>query len=293
MASIDFNWFGGENWFQQPPNPISPINLISFTTVFAIQFFFGLWGFRQRPYPAGRPIDVAQAIEYKRIEIRYYYYCLILIVQCSYNEECWLVSRRLFGSSATGPLQLITLKPAWDKDTFIWGEDMDEWGLWHSWERVSTWDVRLGAAATSFVHKLQNSIPPWVPPKGEEKKSYKLYKQLQEEAIASKNRDFAVLEANDGEIIAKKNPCLKPWEVLSIQQANDQIAYSGIWYCERLGSNATGPPYLRNWNKYVKSYRVYNKLAQTIPRFREVMRKVPAESDKKQNGKMAAEDNGT
>lgn len=39
---------------------------------FAKQFFFGLWGFRQRPYPPGRPIDAAQAIGYKRLERRYY-----------------------------------------------------------------------------------------------------------------------------------------------------------------------------------------------------------------------------
>ena len=39
---------------------------------FARQFFFGLWGFRQRPYPPGRPIDVAQAVGYKRLEKRYY-----------------------------------------------------------------------------------------------------------------------------------------------------------------------------------------------------------------------------
>lgn len=39
---------------------------------FMKQFQFGLWGFRQRPYPPGRPIDVAQAIGYKRLEERYY-----------------------------------------------------------------------------------------------------------------------------------------------------------------------------------------------------------------------------
>lgn len=39
---------------------------------FARQFFFGLWGFRQRPYPPGKPNDVAQAIGYKRLEKRYY-----------------------------------------------------------------------------------------------------------------------------------------------------------------------------------------------------------------------------
>lgn len=55
--------------------------------------------------------------------------------------------------------------------------------------------VRLGAAATALLHKLQKGIPPWVPLKGREPKTYK---QLQKEAIESKKRDMAVLEANDG-----------------------------------------------------------------------------------------------
>lgn len=47
---------------------------------FMKQFLFGLWGFRQRPYPPGRPIDVAQAIGYKRLEKRYYdCKCLLLL----------------------------------------------------------------------------------------------------------------------------------------------------------------------------------------------------------------------
>jgi len=55
--------------------------------------------------------------------------------------------------------------------------------------------VRLAASATALLHKLQKGIPPWVPLKGFEKKTYK---QLQEEAVESKRRDLAVLEANDG-----------------------------------------------------------------------------------------------
>lgn len=55
--------------------------------------------------------------------------------------------------------------------------------------------VRLGAAATAFLHKLQKGIPPWVPVKGHEEKTYK---QVQEEAYESKRRDLAVLEANNG-----------------------------------------------------------------------------------------------
>lgn len=55
--------------------------------------------------------------------------------------------------------------------------------------------VRLGAAATAFLHKLQKGIPPWVPLKGREQKTYK---QMQQEAVESKRRDLAVLEANGG-----------------------------------------------------------------------------------------------
>lgn len=55
--------------------------------------------------------------------------------------------------------------------------------------------VRLGAAATAFLHKLQKGVPPWVPLKGHEKKTYK---QLQEEAMESRRRDNAVLQANGG-----------------------------------------------------------------------------------------------
>lgn len=55
--------------------------------------------------------------------------------------------------------------------------------------------VRLGAAATAFLHKLQKGNPPWVPLKGREEKTFE---QAQREAYESKRRDLAVLKANDG-----------------------------------------------------------------------------------------------
>ncbi|KAG4393261.1 hypothetical protein GLYMA_03G050400v4 [Glycine max] len=161
---------------------------------FARQFFFGLWNFRQRPYPPGKPIDAAQSIGYKNLDRRYYDFIM--------RSGGWYYKDRL--GRTRGPLELITLKTAWgagiiDKNTFIWGEDMDEWAPIHmiyGMERaIATWEVRLAASATALLHKLQKGIPPWVPLKGFEKKTYK---QLQEEAIESKRRDLAVLEANDG-----------------------------------------------------------------------------------------------
>ncbi|KAL1206782.1 Protein TIC 56 [Cardamine amara subsp. amara] len=291
---------------------------------FMKQFLFGLWGFRQRPYPPGRPIDVAQAIGYKRLEKRYYDFIM--------KTGGWWYKDRL--GRSRGPCELITLKTAYgagiiDRDTFIWGEDMDEWAPIHMVyglePAIATWEVRLGAAATAFLHKLQKGIPPWVPLKGREPKTYK---QLQKEAIESKKRDMAVLEANDGvwpgvrtpshalflwasgselttvletdhmpnkfipkqlrQELAKVIPGLRPWEVISIEQAMDQITYGGEWYREPLGTYTTGPPYIREWNRnvmrlfrifYSLSVRVGQKLERTVPGFDTIMDKVQKDYD--------------
>ncbi|KAK9668520.1 hypothetical protein RND81_13G066300 [Saponaria officinalis] len=293
---------------------------------FARQFFFGLWGFRQRPYPSGRPIDVAQAIGYKRLEKRYYDFAM--------KTGGWFYKDRL--GRTRGPCELIQLKTAWgagiiDKHTFIWGEDMDEWapiGMVRGVEAaIATWEVRFGAAATATLHKLQKGIAPWVPLKGHEEKTYK---QLQEEAIESKRRDLAVLQANGGvwpgvripshalflwasgselttileadhmpnkfipkylrKELAKAIPGLRPWEVLSVEQAMDQLTYGGEWYRQPLGTYTTGPPYIRHWNKDVMrtfkiffnlSTRVYSRLERMIPGFDKVMKEVDEEESAK------------
>ncbi|CAL5210785.1 unnamed protein product [Lathyrus oleraceus] len=286
---------------------------------FARQFYLGIWGFWQRPYPSGKPIDAAQAIGYKKLERRYYDFIM--------RSGVWFYKDRL--GRTRGPLALQTLRTAWgggviDKNTFIWGEDMDEWAPIHmiyGMERaIATWDARLTASATAFFHKLQNGIPPWVPLKGFEKKSYK---QLQEEAIESKRRDLAVMEANDGiwpgvripshalflwasgpeltptleqdhmpnksipkdlrQQLAKMIPGLRPWEVLSIEQAMDRIAFNGKWHRVPLGSYNTGPPFLRRWNEDVMRYYAaakgisslaYEALMADFPGFEKISKKM-------------------
>ncbi|KAL8154249.1 hypothetical protein V2J09_012009 [Rumex salicifolius] len=294
---------------------------------FAKQFFFGLWGYKQRPYPPGRPIDVAQAIGYKQLEKRYYDFIM--------KTSGWYYKDRL--GRTRGPCELIQLKTAWgggviDKDTFIWGEDMDEWApinmVYGLEPAIATWEVRMGASATAFLHRLQKGIPPGVPLKGQEKKTYK---QLQDEAIESKKRDLAVLKANDGiwpgvrtpshtlflwasgseltnileedhmpnkyiprdlrKLLAKHIPGLRPWEVLSVEQAMDQITFGGEWYREPLGCYMTGPPYVRHYNKdltqllkawitlYRKGYRV---LQRSVPAFDKVEKMSKEQFVKKQ-----------
>lgn len=64
----------------------------------------------------------------------------------------WYYKDRL--GRTRGPLELITLKTAWgagiiDKNTFIWGEDMDEWAPIHmvyGMERaIATWEGLLSS----------------------------------------------------------------------------------------------------------------------------------------------------
>ncbi|CAI0424151.1 unnamed protein product [Linum tenue] len=291
---------------------------------FARQFFFGLWGFRQRPYPSSRPIDVAQAIGYQKLEKRYYDFIM--------RSGGFYYKDRL--GRTRGPMELIQLKTAWgggiiDKDTFVWMEDMDEWAPIHMIygmePAIATWEVRFGAAATALLKKLQHGIKPWAPLKGHEPKTYK---QVQQEAIESRKRDLAVLQANGGvwpgvrtpshalflwasgpeltptleqdhmpnkyipkdlrERLAKIIPGLRPWEVLSVEQAMDKITYGGQWYREPLGAYMTGPPYIRHWNKDVRRIleifynlgsQVYSKLERTIPGFDTVMEKVQTDAD--------------
>ncbi|KAF2288487.1 hypothetical protein GH714_007879 [Hevea brasiliensis] len=257
---------------------------------------------QERPYPSSRPIDVAQAIGYKRLEKRYYDFIM--------KSGGFYYKDRL--GRTRGPMELIQLKTAWVL------------GVSGSANGPGKAKVRLAAAATAFLHKLQKGIPPWVPLKGHEKKTYK---QLQQEAIESKRRDLAVLEANDGvwpgvripshalflwasgsELtnvleadhmpnkyipkdlrlqLAKIIPGLRPWEVLSVEQAMDKITFGGKWYREPLGTYTTGPPYIRHWNKDVKrifrifytlSIQVYNKLERTIPGFNTIIEKVQADA---------------
>lgn len=69
----------------------------------------------------------------------------------------WYYKDRL--GRTRGPLELITLKTAWgagiiDKNTFIWGEDMDEWAPIHmvyGLERaIATWEGLLSFIISYF-----------------------------------------------------------------------------------------------------------------------------------------------
>lgn len=57
--------------------------------------------------------------------------------------------------------------------------------------------------------------------------------------------------------MAEVIPGLRPWEVLSVEQAMDQITYGGEWYREPFGMFTTGPPYIENWNNDVKVHSCF------------------------------------
>lgn len=257
------------------------------------QYHFGLWGYQQRPYPPGRPIDVAQSIGYSNLDMRYYDF--------SMKSGGWYYKDRL--GRTRGPMELITMKTAWaagiiDTHTFVWGDDMDEWapiGMIYGLEKaVNTIDVKLAAAGTAFIHKLAKGIPPWMPLKGRQKKTYQ---QLQKEGIESKEREKAVMRQHGGvwpgqmipshalflwasgteltplieadtmpnkfipyelrKDLAKVVPGLRPWEVISLEQTMDLITYNMRWYREPLTSFTTRAEYIAEYNEEIKTLYEY------------------------------------
>ncbi|KAH9309324.1 hypothetical protein KI387_037235, partial [Taxus chinensis] len=259
---------------------------------FMKQYLFGLWQYKQRPYPPCRPIDVTQAIGTEYLSARYYDFVM--------RYGSWYYKDRL--GRTRGPMELINLRTALasgivDKDTFVWGDDMDEWtpiGMVYGLEAaVNTADVKLAAAGAALGHKLARGLAPWIPAKGRE---IKTYKQLQKEGIESKEREKAAMRQHGGVLpgqlipshtlflwasgteltplierdtmpnkyvsydlrkyMAKVVPGLRPWEVLTMEQIMDKITYAG-WYREPLGSYNTGPPFSERPMDLPKSYNVH------------------------------------
>lgn len=77
----------------------------------------------------------------------------------------WYYKDRL--GRTRGPLELITLKTAWgagiiDKDTFIWGEDMDEWVPIHMVygleKAIATWEGLLDFLSHVYSFCLMQSL---------------------------------------------------------------------------------------------------------------------------------------
>lgn len=245
---------------------------------FMKQYLFGLWVYRQRPYPPGKPINVTQALGTTHLDARYLDFAM--------RYGSWYYKDRL--GRTRGPLELITLRTALaggivDKDTFVLGDDMDEWtpiGMVYGLESaVNTFDVKLAAAGAAFCHKLGRLLPPWIPSLGRE---IKTFKQLQKEGIESKEREKSAMRQNCGVLpgqmipshmlflwasgteltplierdtmpnkyvsynqrkqMAKVVPGLRPWEILNMEQIMDDVTYAG-WYREPLGSYNTGPPF--------------------------------------------------
>ncbi|KAG0569244.1 hypothetical protein M758_6G072200 [Ceratodon purpureus] len=250
------------------------------------QFQFGLWGYRQRPYPPERPIDVQQVLGYKWLDKRY--------ADFTMRAGGWYYKDRL--GRTRGPMELVNLKTAWaagivDKNTFIWGDDMDEWapiGMVYGLQScVETPDIKLATMGSALVHKLARGLPPWTPLKGH---SIKSYKQIQSEAIEKREREKAVMRQNHGiwpgestpahamflwaggseltdlleqgkqevqankfisyearKELAKQIPGLRPWEVNEVEQVMDLVTYCKEWYREDLGEFTTRADYERDW----------------------------------------------
>ena len=91
-------------------------------------------------------------------------FCFIVLVIM--RSGGWYYKDRL--GRTRGPLELITLKTAWgagiiDKDTFIWGEDMDEWAPIHMVyglePAIATWEgLFYGVSSYSSFSKSAKGV---------------------------------------------------------------------------------------------------------------------------------------
>lgn len=261
------------------------------------QYHFGLWGCQQRPYPPERPIDIAQSLGYRFLDTRYYDFAM--------KSNGWYYKDRL--GRTRGPMELITMKTAWaagiiDTHTFVWGDDMDEWapiGMVYGLEKaVNTIDVKLATAGTAFIHKLAKGLPPWIPLKGHQKKTYQ---QLQKEGIESREREKAVMRQHGGvwpgqmipshalslwasgteltplieadtmpnkfipydlrKDLAKVIPGLRPWEVINLEQTMELITFNREWYRESLGTFTTRIEYIPEATEELKEFLMISRAA--------------------------------
>ncbi|CAM6099556.1 unnamed protein product [Calypogeia fissa] len=247
------------------------------------QFGFGLWGYKQRPYPISKPCDVQQVLGYKWLDKRYADYAM--------RAGGWYYKDRL--GRTRGPMEMVNLKTAWaagivDKNTFIWGDDMDEWApigmIYGLQTAIETPDIKAATMGTSLVQKMVSGVPLWHPRKGHE---FKSYRQLQAEAIEKRERENAVLRKNKGawpgerapsyslflwasgpelttildgddkggkfipynvrKKLARDIPGLRPWEVRDVEQVMDLMTFNRQWYREDLGDFTTKPDYEKDW----------------------------------------------
>ncbi|XP_002962001.2 protein TIC 56, chloroplastic [Selaginella moellendorffii] len=258
---------------------------------FLKEHLFGLWGYRQRPYPPDRPIDAQQAFGFKWLHKRY--------ADFTMRSGGWYYKDRL--GRTRGPMELVNMQTAWaggliDKNTFIWGEDMDEWapiGMVYGLERcINRWDIKMVTLGLALVYKLSRGIPLTTPRKGHEPKTLQ---QLQNEALEDRERQRAVLRLNGGvwpgerepthtvflwaggsqlsdhlnrfsetmpdkfisyhmrKKLMKLCPALRPKDFINIEKVMDALTYQADWYREPLGTFNSRPDFEKEWFKAVKN----------------------------------------
>lgn len=268
------------------------------------EFQFGLWGYRQRPYPPEKPNDIQQMLGYKWLDKRY--------ADFTMRSGGWYYKDRL--GRTRGPMELVNMKTAWaggiiDRNTFIWGDDMDEWApismVYGVEQCVNTPDLSLAAAGLDLIHKITRGLPLWTPKKGHEKKSFK---QLQSEALEKREKEKAVLRLNNGiwpgelapshtefmwaggselttileehnrympdkfisyemrKELAEVIPGLRPWEVLDIEQVMEKATYGEKWFREPLTAFTTRANYDEAWfNDYKDKWEgLHEELLETF-----------------------------
>lgn len=248
---------------------------------FIKQFHFGLWGYRQHPYPPEKPWDVQQTLGSKWLNRRYYDHAM--------RGGNFYYKDRL--GRTRGPMEVVNLKTAYaagivDKNTFVWGDDMDEWAplgmVYGLHSAVAAPDARLAAWGGAIVHKVARGMNPFRARKGHRRVSYA---ELQRMALDKREREEAVLANHGGawpgervpshalflwaggsqltdllesnkvmpdkfipahvrRKLMEQIPGLRPHEIVKWEQWADLLMYNREWWREPLGAFKLRPQYL-------------------------------------------------
>lgn len=159
-------------------------------------FHFGLWGYQQKQHPVQKPFDIQQVMGGKFLEKRYLDFTL--------RGSTWYYKDRL--GRTRGPCEVVNLRTAWgagiiDGNTFVWGDDMDEFApidaVYGLKAAIDTPDARLATAGTAFIHRLGFGKNPLHVRKGFEG-SKKALDVRQKEALEDKERERNVMANNGG-----------------------------------------------------------------------------------------------
>ncbi|XP_057862894.1 protein TIC 56, chloroplastic isoform X2 [Cryptomeria japonica] len=194
---------------------------------FMKQYLFGLWVYRQRPYPAGKPMNVAQAIGSTYLDARY----LDFKLAAAGTALCHKLGMRL-------PLWL----PSKGREIKTFKQLQKE-GIESKEREKAAMRQNCGVLPGQMIPS--HTLFLWA-------SGAELTPLIERDTMPNKYVSY-----QQRKLMAKVFPGLRPWEILNMEQIMDDVTYAG-WYREPLGSYNTGPPFAERQMDMPTNYIFYH-----------------------------------